>query len=468
MIFSLMGGIIRVSARPGAVSQNGGMSYNDAMRTILISIGDELVLGQTVESNGAYMAEQLCGLGAPVAELVTVGDDQQAIARTLRRCGEDADLLIVTGGLGPTADDLTRQALADAMGVKLVENAAALKQIETFFRGRHKPMPKLNRVQALCPRGAQVLENPAGTAPGIKAQLGKAQVFVLPGVPREMQIMFQQHVRPHIAGLISEPALFTASIHCFGQGESTIAQRLGKLMARDHKSDQATVGTTVSAGICTVRLRAHDENTLEKTAQKVQQLLGSIAFGRDGTTLPQALLQLLQEKQLTLATAESCTGGLVGKLLTDIPGSSAVYRGGWITYSNDMKQRHLNVSPDWLAGQGAVSGPVVCAMASHAAQRSGADCAVAISGIAGPDGGSEQKPVGTVWIGLHVHQQTPPTQAIACLFPAAVGREAIRDRAAKMALQALRLRLLDQPLDTLDWIRSGSADDATSPATTTT
>ncbi|MCC6680810.1 MAG: competence/damage-inducible protein A [Phycisphaeraceae bacterium] len=436
------------------------------MRTILVSIGDELVLGQTVESNGAYMAEQLCSLGAPAVELVTVGDDQQAITQTLRRCAADADLLIVTGGLGPTADDLTRQALAEAMGVKLIENAVALQQIEKFFRGRHKPMPKINRVQALCPRGAQVLENPAGTAPGIAAKLQRAQVFVLPGVPREMQVMFQQHVRPHIVAAISKPALFTASIHCFGQGESTIAERLGKLMARDHQPDQATVGTTVSAGVCTVRLRANDQDTLEKTAQQVQILLGPVVFGRDGITLPQALLDLLQQKQLTLATAESCTGGLLGKLLTDTPGSSAVYLGGWITYSNDMKQRHLDVAPDWLEGQGAVSGPVVCAMASHAADRSGADCALAISGIAGPDGGSAQKPVGTVWIGLHVRRQSPPTQAFVCLFPAAIGREAIRDRAAKMALQALRLRLLDQPLDMLDWTPGSTAPGSPASATT--
>lgn len=413
------------------------------MRAILISVGDELVLGQTVDTNSAHLAGELAKLGIATTQHVTVADDRAAVAEALKQAANRSPLVLVTGGLGPTADDVTREALADALGVELVESERARRMLETFFAGRGKPMPQRNLVQALHPAGSETIDNTCGTAPGLAAKLGDAQVYVMPGVPREMRDMFTHSIRPHLAAGDREPIL-TAALHTFGLGESTVAQKLGELMERDRNP---LVGTTVSDGLCSVRLRASSPKMLDDIVAQVHDRLGSVVFGRDDETLQQALLAVLVDKQLTLASAESCTGGLVGKMLTDAPGSSQAYLGGWITYSNAMKLDALGVDEATLAQHGAVSAPVAAQMARGAADRSGADCGVSTTGIAGPDGAVAGKPVGTVFLGV----QTPDgSTAVRCRF---VGdRAAVRDRAAKMALQLLRLRLLGESIDSLDWI----------------
>lgn len=413
------------------------------MRAILVSVGDELVLGQTVDTNSAHLAGELAKLGIATVQHTTVGDDRAAITAALLRAAREGPLVLVTGGIGPTADDLTREALADAMGVELVESAQARQSLETFFAGRGRPIPPRNYVQALHPAGSAIIDNPRGTAPGLFAKLRGAQVYVLPGVPNEMRDMFARSIRPNLAPGDREPIL-TAALHVFGLGESTVAQHLGEMMERGRNP---LVGTTVSDGVCSVRIRASSPRMLEQAIDDVRARVGAPLFGRDDQTLPQATLELLIEKGYTVASAESCTGGLIGKLLTDIPGCSAAYLGGWITYSNAMKLDTLGVPPEVLEKHGAVSGPVAAQMARGAAERSGAACGLSTTGIAGPDGAVAGKPVGTVWIGVH----TPDgTTHVRCRF--AGDRAAVRDRAAKMALQLLRLRLCGEPFDTLDWI----------------
>lgn len=430
------------------------------MQSIILSIGDELALGQTVDTNSAWLAERLSRLGISTLLHETIADDLNTIVGSIRWASERADLLIITGGLGPTEDDLTRQALAEAMGVPLVEDPVALRMLESFFQERGYNMAKRNAVQAMHPQGSFMIPNGAGTAPGIAVKFNRSQVFVTPGVPREMKLMFSREVEPAVRDMTANsPAgirsILTTKINTFGMGESDVAERLGPLMQRDRNP---TVGTTVSDGICGVRIRAEYDNAqtaeaaLEDTASQVRDRLGEIIFGRDDESLQQAVVSLLLEKQQTVATAESCTGGLIGAMLTDVPGSSAAYLGGWVTYTNALKQQLLGVPDAVIEAHGAVSEQVVIAMAEGARQRADADLAVAVSGIAGPDGGTADKPVGTVWLALATRGQV-----VARLTRLSGSRQAVRDRAAKCALQMIRLQLLGKPFDSLRWLAADAS-----------
>lgn len=434
------------------------------MQAILLSIGDELALGQTVDTNTAWIAARLTTLGISTLLHETVSDDQALITASLGWASTKADLIVISGGLGPTQDDLTRQALADAMGVELVQDAKSLEALEEFFRGRGYAMADRNRVQALCPAGASMIPNTCGTAPGIHATLNGAQVFVTPGVPREMKAMVEHAVIPAVQQHLKDTGetakvILTTKINTFGSGESDVAERLGELMQRGRNP---VVGTTVSDGLCSVRIRAEYPDAAEAkqqladTAAQVEAALGSIVFGRDDATLQHALVTLLLKQGKTLATAESCTGGMIGAMLTDVPGSSAAYRGGWVTYTNDLKVQQLGVRPGVIEAHGAVSEDVVRAMAEGARQRSGADYAVAVSGVAGPGGGTDQKPVGTVWLALAGPGPSPKNTA-ARQARLIGNRMSIRDRAAKCALQMVRLTLLGEPLEALRWLTSHDA-----------
>ena len=425
------------------------------MPAILLSIGDELALGQTVDTNSAWLAARLARLGISTLVHETVADDRPLIAAAIRWAASKADLLIITGGLGPTDDDLTRQALADAMGVGLELDPASLEQLERWFRGRSYPMAERNRVQAMCPVGARMIPNAEGTAPGIAAHLNDAEVYVTPGVPREMRAMYEAAIEPELRRRLVEcgggRVILTAKVNTFGMGESDVAERLGPLMERGRNP---TVGTTVSDGLCSVRVRSEGREVdaaqaaLEETLSEVEATLHPLAFGRDGVTLPEAVVGLLVERGQTVSTAESCTGGLIGAMLTDVPGSSAAYLGGWVTYTDELKMQQLGVESATLKRHGAVSAAVVRQMAEGARRRSDADVAVAVSGVAGPGGGTTAKPVGTVWLGLASGGGTS-----AYLARLIGGRAAVRDRAAKCALQLIRLTLLGQDVAALRWLR---------------
>lgn len=428
---------------------------------ILLSIGDELALGQTVDTNTAFLAAGLAERGVMTRMHLTVADDRAALAAAFRQAvaleGASPDpcpgLIIASGGLGPTEDDLTREALADAMGVGLESDPEALAEVKAFFDGIGKSMPPRNAVQADKPVGSRFLPNPNGTAPGIHAVVGGVNVYVTPGVPREMRAMFEDTILPEVlpASEAGEGrVLLTSKICTFGMGESDVSAKLSSLMQR---GVNPTVGTTVADGLCSVRLRAEAASSaearglLETVAQQVEATLGPVCFGRDDATLEQSVVELLLARGLTVSTAESCTGGLIAEMITRVPGSSGCCRGGWITYDNQMKSAELGVSQETMSEHGAVSADVVRQMAAGAREHARTDFSLAVSGVAGPGGGSEDKPVGTVWIAL------AGGAGVAAWRGRFRGdRETIRSRAAKCALQLLRLRILNEDPSVLQWL----------------
>lgn len=355
----------------------------------------------------------------------------------------EADLVMITGGLGPTEDDLTRQALAHAANVPLELHAPSLERIAAFFAARGRPMHERNRVQAMMPRGAAVLDNPCGTAPGFVLRLDGAQVCVLPGVPFEMQRMFDESVAPRLRGAQAGDVILTRTLRCCGPGEGDLAARLADLMRRGRNPE---VGTVAEAGLISVHVYAaadseeHAGALLSMTEREIRGRLGTAVFGVDDDTLASVVGRALRDRGLTLCTAESCTGGLVAKLVTDVAGSSAWFVGGTVSYSNELKSRLLGVDAALLAEHGAVSAPVACAMARGALRAHGADVAVAVTGIAGPAGGTPEKPVGLVYTALADGRDAVPQRF---LFGSDAPRHVIRTRAALAALNGLRLRLLE-------------------------
>ena len=422
--------------------------YNIGMNAIILSIGSELITGQVTDTNSGYLSRRLEGLGIGTIAHWTIGDDQPAIARTIRQATDEANVVLVTGGLGPTADDLTRHGLADAMGCELRLDQQCLKAIEQRFASRGLEMPATNRRQGLIPAGAQAMPNRRGTAPGIRATIGEAKLFVMPGVPSEMVAMFDEFVAPNLPA--SDSVTIHRTVHAFGGGESDIAERLGDLMSRQANP---TVGTTVSCGLITIRIAARStrvgdaERLADACAAEVIGRLGELVIGAGEETISSVVGRLLLARNATLATAESCTGGLVGELLTDTPGASEYYLGGVVAYSNTAKSRLLAVGPELIDADGAVSPTVVAAMAAGCRERFSADWAVAVTGIAGPGGGTPDKPLGLVYIAV----AGPPGPAEAeQVHRHTFGgtRQAVRLRSAMWTLNHLRLALMRSPLAT--------------------
>ena len=408
------------------------------MNAVILAVGNELVTGQTVDTNSAYLSQRLAELGIETTEHVTVRDDRSAIAAAIRTAAAAADVVLVTGGLGPTADDLTRQAMADALGTELVLDEESLAAIEGLFRRLTRTMTPSNRIQAMVPAGTAPLANPLGTAPGIAASLDGAQVFVFPGVPAEMKSMFERHVAERIRS--GREVFLHRIVHTFGTGESDIAARIADLMER---GANPLVGTTAAAGRIGIRITARGRTTPDaeglagQVVSEVRRRLGDLVVGEGDETMASAVGDLLRRAGRTLATAESCTGGLIGELITDAPGASDYYLGGIVAYANRIKQQALSVPAELLAAHGAVSDPVAGAMAAGARKQFGSDWALAVTGIAGPAGGSEEKPVGLVFIGLSGPQTAKVHRHV---FPGT--RPLIRRRAAFTALNHLRLALL--------------------------
>jgi nicotinamide-nucleotide amidase len=423
------------------------------MKAIILSVGDELVLGQTVDTNSAWISQQLAAVGCDVAAHLTVPDDQagieQAIAESVGRC----DFLIISGGIGPTEDDLTRQALAACMRVELETNPVWLARLHDFFKKLGRAMPPTNAIQAKIPRGATLIENTAGTAAGMDAtfvsgdQKTICRVFVMPGVPKEMKAMFTRDVLPHIAKQSNGGVILSRTLHTYGLGESAVAERLGTQMMRGRNP---SVGTTVSEGQVSIRINARyatvDEarRQLDATTGACANALGDIIYGRDGDDLPHVISRLLlaqPEGQNVIATAESCTGGLLAKMLTDVPGSSEYFDRGWVTYDPSAKAEVLGVGFSIVREHGLVSEPVAIAMANGARQHAEAAFGIGITGVAGPGGGTDAAPGGTVCIAL-----TWRDGSMSRRFNFPGDREMIRDRAAKMALAMLRFKLLGKDL----------------------
>jgi nicotinamide-nucleotide amidase len=408
----------------------------------ILSIGDELTAGERVDTNSAWISARAGSVGVRVGEHRTLGDDRPGIARAIRELADACDVLVITGGLGPTLDDLTRQALADVLGEPLVEDAMATRDLQAWYEGRGRAMPAPNRVQALRPASARCLANPNGTAPGLAAAIGPTRVFCLPGPPREMKPMFIAEVLPAFA-LDPESAVRIRAVPTFGLGESAVAEQLGELMDR---SRNPVVGTTASGGIVTCRVRAAGhpgelDALIDETVARIRARLGPAVLTDndaedDGLVLVRVVTGLLRERGQTVATVESCTGGLVGEMITRLPGSSDVFAGGLLTYSNALKTRLAGVDADLIRQRGAVSREVALAMAHGGLERTGADHALAITGIAGPGGGSDDKPVGTVWIARASRGSDDARR-----FQFRGGRDWVRQWSAVTALGMLRIAL---------------------------
>jgi len=413
-------------------------------RANILSVGTELVTGQTVDTNASWIARRLGEWGIEVGEMALVGDEEESIASAIERLAGECDLLIVTGGLGPTADDLTRQGLARALGVELEQREELVETIRGFFVSRNRPMAESNKLQAMIPQGAEALPNEAGTAPGIRAQLGRATVFVLPGVPAEMERMFEASVATALARWEGRRVILSRTLRCFGAGESDMGELIADLMERGRNPQ---VGITAHEAVMGVRIRASGasrqeaEERLRRTETLVRQRLGELVFGEEDETLADAVARLLWASGQTVSVAESCTGGLLAKWLTDVPGSSRYFLEGVVTYADAAKVRLLGVPQELISRLGAVSEAVAEAMAVGCRQRSGSDLALATTGIAGPSGGTPEKPVGLVFLAL-AHAGGCAVREVR--IGSHLKRDQIRGRAAKSCLNLLRRHLLRQ------------------------
>jgi nicotinamide-nucleotide amidase len=344
---------------------------------------------------------------------------------------------VVSGGLGPTLDDLTRHALAAAAGVELVEDQAALEALRGWFRARGRPWAESNRRQALFPRGAELLPNALGSAPGFLLRSGRALVAALPGPPREMQRVFEDELRPRLLGALPpRPARAQARFHLFGLPEAAFADRCGAWMARDA---DPLLGVTAHSGVLSAQLASSDEARVRARAAEFRERFREWIFSEESGDLARVLGELLLARGITVATAESCTGGLLAQRLTQLPGISAVFGFGFVSYADAAKRELLGVEPALLERHGAVSLPVAEALARGAAQRSGARLAVSITGIAGPGGGSAEKPVGLVCFATSFDGLVQSTERRFAVR----GRDLIREFAAQTALDLARRRVLD-------------------------
>ncbi len=381
------------------------MVAGPAMDASILSIGTEITRGELVNTNAAWLSEELTNLGYRVVEHATVDDDETRIVRTLKDVSSRAALVVATGGLGPTSDDLTSACVARALAVDLVRDQGALEAIKRRFLAVNRTMSPSNEKQADFPQGATILANPEGTAPGFAVTCGSARCFFLPGVPSEMRRMFLDGVRPAIAFATSSGEPMQAQVHLrtFGLPESVVGERLAGIEAREpglvigyraHFPEiEVKVNVTDSSG-------ARAEERARAIADEVRMRLGDHVYGGRDDTFPGWVGQILRDLSKTLAVAESCTGGLIGSMVTSVPGSSDYLLLDAVTYSNASKTQLLGVLPETLRAHGAVSSEVSMQMAEGALRASDADIAVAVTGIAGPGGATEEKPVGTIWFAI--------------------------------------------------------------------
>jgi nicotinamide-nucleotide amidase len=376
------------------------------LKVQLLLTGNEIMSGDTIDSNSALIAQRLGELGLGVYRKVTVGDDSELLQAELGAMLANADLVIVNGGLGPTIDDLTAHILAAVANVPLQQHPDAVAHLQRWCARRNLPLDAANLKQAMLPAGATIVDNPIGSAVGFEMTLGTCRVICTPGVPGELAAMLDA-ILVDLASRMQQPAgRNVLRLQTFGLGESSAQQ-----MISDNLPDwppEVELGFRAGAPQMEIKLTVHSATAVAAQRachEQLEQLFGDHIIGEGGISLAERVLQLLRERGATLTTAESCTGGLIASMLTRVPGSSAAYHAGFVTYSNAIKQTVLGVQTQTLDEHGAVSEAVVREMASGALARAGADFAIAVSGIAGPDGGSAQKPVGTVWLAWGTRQQ---------------------------------------------------------------
>jgi nicotinamide-nucleotide amidase len=414
------------------------------MHIEVVTIGDELLLGYTIDTNAAHLARTLAGEGVEISRRTTVGDTAATIATAVREALDRTGAVITTGGLGPTSDDLTKPSIAALFGREMVLDEAHLAWMEErFTRLFQRPMPAANKQQAMLPEGARKLKNNHGSAPGIWLEDERGRwVAMLPGVPREMRGMLADTLIPLIRERMGEERRVVRSrtLRTTGVGESFLADRIATIPGGVGAGWLAYLPNAEGTDLrLTVRGVAPEEadRQLAASAERIRSVVADAVYGEDGADLAAVVLDLCRERGLSIAVAESCTGGLLGARLTAIPGSSDVVLGGVIAYANEVKHELLGVSRDDLQEHGAVSDPVVRAMATGVRAATGARVGMAITGVAGPGGGTEEKPVGTVWIATDVDG------AVESRRTRLIGdRAEVRQRAAQAVLEMLRRRLV--------------------------
>ncbi len=412
------------------------------MNAEIISVGTELLLGHTINTDASFVARELSPVGVNLLYACTVGDNPERLKAAVDAALGRSDIVITTGGLGPTGDDLTKETVAAAAGKKLVMHKESMERIERYFKGRS--LGETQKKQAMLPEGCTVFPNDVGTAPGCGFRTESEKlVAMLPGPPSELIPMLKNYAVPFLLKGMENVSIVSRFVHVFGLGEGYVAEQIGDLCNRANP----TCATYAKDGEMFVRVTARAQNAekaaalCEPVVEELKKRIGDFVYGVDVESLEEAVVRLLTKKHLTVATAESCTGGLVAKRITDIPGSSAVFHMGAVTYANEIKTRLLGVPEETLKQYGAVSPQTARLMAQGVRERSGSDIGVGITGIAGPDGGTPEKPVGLVYLALCDGKDTWVRKM--CGNACSKGRGYLRFLAASNALDMIRRRVLD-------------------------
>jgi nicotinamide-nucleotide amidase len=410
------------------------------MKAEIIATGTEILLGQTLNTSAHYLTGKLSELGIEVDYHTTVGDNEERLEKVIRLGTERSDLIIITGGTGPTVDDLSKELVAKVLGLNMVLDPASLEKIRQFFSSRGSILPETEKKEAYFPEGAQILPNNHGTAPGVIIQKNRKMIIILPGPPSEMQPMFEHSAWPVLKKMASEDELrmYVRVIKVFGLGESDIEQRLSDFIGG--KNPSMTLLAKHSEMHIRLVSRENEQKameTLDESERLIRDRLGDKVFGINEETLIGLVSQSLKKHKRTISTAESCTGGMLGAVLTQEPGSSEFFLGGVVSYSNTLKEKFLSVKPQTLEKFGAVSAETAQEMALGIRDYTHSDFGVSITGIAGPDGGSQEKPVGLVYIGL-----ATPEGIEANKFQFHGGRDSIRQLSVQAALDWVRRYML--------------------------
>jgi len=406
------------------------------MRAEIIAIGSELLTPYRLDTNSLFLTDGLNQVGIRVVHKAVVGDSLDDMRASFRQALDRADLVVACGGLGPTDDDRTREAVADLLSRKLELNEGVLRHIQELFRRFGRVMPEINRRQAMVPEGATVIPNPRGSAPGLWIETSGHIVILLPGVPSELRAMFDQEVRPRLTRLGHDERLFTRDLRITGLPESEVEQRVSPLYALYPDTE-----TTILASPPGIQLHprvwsrdpAQANQILDEMVKRMALALGEHLYSTEGEAMEEVVARALTENRATIAVAESCTGGLLAERLTNIPGSSIYFLGGVVCYSNELKSALVDVPAELIESKGAVSPEVALALADGIRKRTGATIGVGVTGIAGPGGGTPEKPVGLVHIGI-ADERGPRERRFQ--FPG--DRERIRMHASQTALDSVR------------------------------
>ena len=411
------------------------------MRAEIIIVGEEILSGQTIDSNSAYIARKLANVGIEVVHKTTVGDRHDDMTEAIKTAWNRSAVTIMTGGLGPTTDDVTKNAICAAFDRKLVLQDEILRKLEDLFRTRNMKMPAMAQSQALQPQGADLINNPVGTAPGIVFQDSERFFAALPGVPAEMEAIIDQSIIPYLSKRPGRNHIVLRRIRTIGITETGIAELITDLEPTSDKVRLAYLPSYKGVDLRVTAISANESEAVESAdslAKAITSRIGDYVFTNTDESMPEIVGKLLRAKGKTVATAESCTGGLIAKMLTDLAGSSDYFRGSVVSYANDVKEKVLKVPREILIAKGAVSHEVAEAMASGVLTLAGTDYAISVTGVAGPGGGTAEKPVGLVFVGYADKSGKVSSEQLK-LFGT---RERIRERSAMMALDILRRKLL--------------------------